>query len=346
MTLCFEPATPADMDEIAAVLVEGFNAEPEGRFVDRNLLRWKYFDSGPDWQGSRSYVLRQKAHIKAHCGVWPLHLSWMSGKATCLSFVDWVSNTDVPGAGVLLKKRLMTLAETSIVVGGSEDTRRLVPRIGFRMVGEVSTFIRVMNPWRQYESRPSTGLLRDLVRLSRNYAWSLMAAKIRIHAGWEVKKVHTFSDDAAVSGATVFPCPARSVDYLNFWLRLPATRVSGYEIRHLDQTVGYFMLSEVYGQTRIIDVRVWPDKPSHWVAAFALATKMAAVTPNTCEILAIASTNFARSALLAAGFRKRGSEPLFLYDPHGKLTLADPIFLNLIDGDGAYLYDASHPYNS
>jgi hypothetical protein len=60
--------------------------------------------------------------------------------------------------------------------------------------------------------------------------------------------------------------------------------------------------------------------------------------------MTIASTPFAKEALEANGYRERGIDPLFLYDPGKKLTDAPPIFLNLIDGDGAYLCDPEHPF--
>src|SRR5258705_7258331 len=147
MGLQFQPTQLSDLDDIAEALIAGFNASADARFADRELLKWKYFERGPEWEGSRSYILRKDDIIKAHCGVWPMNLEFSGQRVTSNSFVDWISDRNTPGAGVMLKKKLMNLTDTGVVVGGTEDTRRVVPRIGFEQVGEVVTFARVVRPW-------------------------------------------------------------------------------------------------------------------------------------------------------------------------------------------------------
>jgi len=84
--------------------------------------------------------------------------------------------------------------------------------------------------------------------------------------------------------------------------------------------------------------------PREWIVAYRLAAKAAAELPETCEILAVASTPLARESLTASGFHNRGSAPLFLYDPQKKLAGAPPIFWNMIEGNAAYLHDPAYPY--
>lgn len=345
MTLEFQTTSPDDVADVASALITGFKAEADASFADPRLLRWKYFEPGPQWESSRGYVLRKNELIKAHCGVWPMNLRFSGQRVTCLSFVDWVSDRDIPGAGVLLKKKLMRLAEAGIVVGGSADTRAVVPRIGFSERGQVDTFVRVVRPWKQHQTRPPEALLKGTARLLRNAAWSL-SAQIPIPDGWRAVAVDSFGDWVNESRETSFPTPERSAEYLNYWLRVPAAKMSGFSILHGERTLGYFLLSRVAGQTRIADIRLWSDDVSHWSVAYGLATRAAGDDPDTCEILGIASTPFAREALMASGFRERGTDPLYVYDPKGKLLHADPMFLNLIDGDGAYLYDPEYPYHT
>src|SRR5215510_8223173 len=109
----FSPTVPEDLEAVVSLLLAGFKAEPDAPFVNRKLLQWKYFESGPQWEGSRGYVLKNDDAILAHCGVWPLHLSVPGKNVTCLCFVDWVSDRNVPGQGFLLKKKLMRFAETA-----------------------------------------------------------------------------------------------------------------------------------------------------------------------------------------------------------------------------------------
>ena len=342
MPLEFQPSTPADIEAIASALVNAFHASPDAPFVDRDLLRWKYFETGPDWTGSRSYRLTKDGAIKAHCGVWPMNLQFGSKRITCNSFIDWVSDSDTPGSGVLLKKKLMKMTDTGVVVGGSADTREVVPRIGFKLVGEVATFARVVRPLKLLRRRPSESPLKAAARLGRN-TFIAKSARSRSPQGWRTQQKHHFDALPELAHETRV-MPARTVEYLNFWLRLPITQILAFDILKGEDVRGYFLLSSVMNQMRIADIRIWSDDLAEWTAGYALATETAASNPETCEVMAIASTPFAKQALQANGYRARGTDPFFLYDPGEKLKGAPSIFLNLIDGDGAYLCDPSYPF--
>ncbi len=343
MSLSFSATTPDDIADISAFLISGFNAAPDAPFAQPEILNWKYFASGPQWESSRSYVLRQDAQIKAHCGVWPMNLEVRGEQVSCLAFLDWLSDRDLPGAGVLLKKKLMKMAATSVVVGGSEDTRAVVPRIGFHHVSDVTTFARVVRPLNQSRTRPRESVARRSARLLRNTAWSLKS-KGKVDSAWTANRVDSFlslPDD--LTGGD-FPTPWRSADYLNYWLRTPAVEIAGFQIIRRGSFDGYFLLSKVGGQARIVDMRLRSSEVSDWASAYRLAATTAAMDPGVCEILSIASTPLADEGLLSSGFQARGAVPFFFADPGKKFAGAPPVFLNLIDGDGAYLHDPQHPY--
>lgn len=345
--LDFSPTVPGDLNAVASLLLAGFKAGPDATFVDKRMLQWKYFESGPEWEGSRGYVLRKDDTIQAHCGVWPVHLSVSGKNVTCLCFVDWVSDRNVPGRGFLLKKKLMSFAETAIVVGGTDDTRAVIPKLGFKAASDVGFFVRVARPWQQYRTRPTEGVGRDIARLVRNTAWSHFDTKSTICSGWSAVPLDSF-DDILLNGRCnrEDPTPWRSARYLNYWLRSPTVKISAFAIQRAKKNLGYFLLSRVGGQTRIADLRLSSTSQDDWNAAYSLAGDMAAANPETCEITAVASTLFAELALRASGFRQRGSAPLFLYDPQKKLRDSPPIYWNLIDGDAAYINDPDHPYTT
>ncbi|CAN5782966.1 hypothetical protein BH18ACI4_BH18ACI4_17730 [soil metagenome] len=343
MTLAFEATTASDIDDVAAFLITGFNSPPDAVFARPEVLHWKYFEPGPEWDSSRSYVLRQENKIKAHCGVWPMNLSFQGERIDCICFLDWLSEKDLPGAGVMLKKKLMRLADTSVVVGGSADTRAVVPLIGFQHVGDVTTFARVVRPWKQFRSRPREAMGRGAARLLRNTGWSRIAG-VSIDPQWSIKRVTRFDElpNNIIEGD--YPAPIRDAKYLNYWLGTPAVEMAGFVILVRNEYHGYFLLSKVGGQARIADIRLRSNSVADWTAAYQLAALAAAEEPDICETVTIASTPLVREALASSGFRDRGSVPLFLADRKKRLESAPPIFLNMIDGDGAYLYDPTYPY--
>jgi hypothetical protein len=271
-----------------------------------------------------------------------MNLEFGSERISCNSYIDWVSDPNSPGAGVLLKKKLMKLTDAGVVVGGSADTREVVPRIGFKHVGEVATFARVVRPLKLMKRRPREFALKAAARLARN-TFIAKTRLIRAPQGWRAQHRRSFESLRRMTDQDKGVVPARTVEYLNYWLRLPTTEILAFDILKDEEVRGYFLLSVVMNQMRIADIRISSDDVADWAAAYGLATSTAASNPETCEVMTIASTPFIKQALLANGYRQRGIDPFFLYDPGNKLAGVPPIFLNLIDGDGAYLSDPEHP---
>ncbi len=342
MTLEVHRTEVTDLAAVTALLLSAFDSPVNSTFADSRVLRWKYFDPGPQWEGSRSYLMRNGDQIHAHCAVWPLNLNFRDKQITCNCFIDWANGSELPGAGFMLKKKLMKLSETSLVVGGSAETREIIPKLGFLHVGEVASFARVIRPWKQFRSRPSEPLLKGAARLARNASWSLHTNDRP--KDWSAVPLQSFPHTLELDAEPPFPVPWRDANYLNYWLRCPAARILAYELFKADARMGYFLLSQVGGQMRIADIRINSSVAEDWRAAYSVASQTAAKHPETCEILAAASTPLAAESLKAIGFRYCGGAPLFLYDPGKRLKGSPPMFWNMVEGDAAYLSDPAYPF--
>src|SRR6266542_2993982 len=112
VVLQVKPATHANLDAVASFLASIFNVASDARFLDRQLLVWKYFEAGPRWNEARSYVLLKGDDIQAHCGVVPFDLHFSGRRVTSVYFTDWAGGRLLPASGVLLMKKLMSRAET------------------------------------------------------------------------------------------------------------------------------------------------------------------------------------------------------------------------------------------
>ncbi len=107
---------------------------------------------------------------------------------------------------------------------------------------------------------------------------------------------------------------------------------------------GYFVLSEVAGQTRIADLRLNVEDADSWNAACILAARAAAEIPETCEIVAGFSTTPVEESLEKMGFRLRQTLPIFYYDPRKLLRSVPSLRLSLLDGDGCFMANLKHPF--
>ena len=79
MALSFSASTPEQLESIVALLQKAFSAPDDAPSLKRSYLRWKYYAEGPDWPGSRSYILAEGSTIAAHAVIWPVQLRFAGG---------------------------------------------------------------------------------------------------------------------------------------------------------------------------------------------------------------------------------------------------------------------------
>lgn len=345
---------PEDLPELTEFLRGVFQASSDAPFVQPEMMRWKYFSPRPDWNGSRSYVLRSEGRIFAHGCVAPVAFRLprsAEGPARLVSsmrVIDWAGGRQAPAAGVRIMRQLAQLTDTVLAVGGSPDAVRVFPKIGFRHCGNVAVFARVVRPWRQFRSDPYPRGWKAPLRLARSTLFSL-ARLPGAPVGWTCEAVGAFDDSirpALDFDPAGFTTTARSPELLNYMLACPGAAFSGFLIRQADRVRGYFLLSHVAGQTRIAEVRLDSQRADDWQAGFALATRQAAADPATCEILAVASTRQGIQSLRRNGYRLCRHDPVFLLDPGRRLEGVPELNLDLLVGDESYLHVPAYPFET
>src|SRR5436309_3395973 len=125
-------ADPAGRDSLVAFLISTFHLSAGAPFVDPRLLRWKYDTLRPDWAGPRSFLWKDGDAIVAHAAMCPVTYSTPSGDVTGSYLIDWAASRTSAGAGVALLRSLSRKCDTLWAVGGSSDTRAILPKLGHR----------------------------------------------------------------------------------------------------------------------------------------------------------------------------------------------------------------------
>jgi hypothetical protein len=133
---------------------------------------------------------------------------------------------------------------------------------------------------------------------------------------------------------------------LNYLLSCPAACFSGFLVSQAQQLRGYFLLTQVGRQVRIVDIQTDSDDRESWQAICALAARTAAENPETCEIVAASSLVVSGEAWLQAGFVHRRADPIFCYDPRNLVSSGPPLDLSLADCDLCILSQPTSPYLS
>jgi hypothetical protein len=339
-------AGPEQQSAVAQLLETVLGPGLTPSLLSPELLRWKFFSPRPGSTGSRSYVLGGNGQIKAHLCEWPISFLSPAGEVQSCQPLDWAARREARGTGIRLIRHLMAQNETVLGVGGSAEARGLAPKLGFRSWGTLDSFARVVRPWRQYRARPHWRGWRDIARLARNTVWSFHPPSVSAPkwSATPVSDADELPDKAYRVPASSFCLGVRSASLLQYLLDCPAMNCSLYALAKANLPRGYFMLNQVAGQCRIVDLAVDSEAPRDWEDAYSVAASIAARQKATCEISAVSSLPWLSDALRRIGFRLRKQSPVMLYDPSERLVNAPPLHLRMTDSDECFLHAGSHSF--
>jgi hypothetical protein len=343
--LPLEVLSPLQRESLITFLADAFHLPKTAPFVQASALHWKYDELHPDWTGSRSYAWMDQGQIGAHACLCPVSYRVGDELIKASYLIDWGAGRHSPGAGVLLLRKLASFFQVLLAIGGSTDTISILPKLGYRIAGEISFFARVIRPWRQFRTDPFPRGWKAPLRLARSTLWSLAPRPV-IPPGWSCTPIGAFEAHHAplLDAPLPFPSTRRTPELMNYLLRCPAAQISAFLLSRNGGPCGWFLLSKTYGVLRIADLRVASAVPEDWRAGYALATQTALADPDACELVAAASIPLVADAIRSNGFRFHHADPVFLLDPKGVLATHAPIDVALIESDAGYNYVPQYPY--
>ncbi len=319
---------PGEESRVVGFLREVFKVPAETPAFDSAILRWKFFDPGPDWQGGRSYVLERAGEIVAHGSVWPITALTAEGEIRFVQVVDWAASPRVPGAGMVLEHELGSLADGRIGIGGSDDARALkrADQVFIRSVGDLVSYGRVVRPWQQFRQE-SKKTWKTAARLLRSlWRWRPSGG---VPKNWIARKVEHFAESPLVDfRPRSFTVLKRSAELLHHLMRHPSGGMEAYCID--GGPGGYFALLQVGMELRIADLCVFSESPQEWAYGYALAVQTALRNKNAVVLASTAMMPLAQGALLEAKFHEAGRSPVVLSRNVAELP---PLHLTPLDED-------------
>ena len=343
MALEFVPLEKSEQSNLIGFLENSFRAEPGLNSFRPAVMHWKYFAPHPDWKGPRSYAVKHAGQIVGHGGIWPVFLRTQERQVKVVHLIDWAASRSAVGSGVYLLRKMAGLADVLLTVGGSEDTRNLLPKLGYRTCGQLLQFARVTRPWLHFQTTPAKNwksplkFLRDSARV--------VTGLPKPPEGWVAEKVEIFPSemDGALNRATPdLARPLRTPGTLNHLLSCPAARFSAFFVREGRESRAYFVLSTVGHQARVVDMRK-ADDATPWKTICSVAAQTAASDAQVSEIAVASSLSEVQQVWLDLGFVHRQTDQIFCYDPR-TLISSKRLDISLADGDHCFLTDPRSPY--
>jgi hypothetical protein len=247
----------------------------------------------------------------------------------------------MPGAGLLLYRSCLPLADALIAIGGSSDTRKLIGLVKwFRELQPLALYARPVRPIQQVLSSRST-VKRDVGRLARNLYWAFWPRRPDA-AQWAVKPISRFQKAKQPTGP--FLALHRDPAWLNYLLDCPAAIMTALELYESNEWRGHAILSRIGAQVRIVDLSIDSGRSADWQSAVAAVLGHILQIQDVFEIVAASTIPLICTAFEACGFRPRGTSPVSIADPQEKIPLDSTIEINLAIGDAFYLTNPSQPF--
>jgi hypothetical protein len=339
------PLEPDDIPALSRFLIAGFHATADAPFAAPDLLRWKFFDPcGGD--GPRSFVAWQGGRIVGHVGICPGAFrgpGLPEGGVSTLHMIDWLSETRGTAIGAYLMMRAQRGIATQYVLGSSVAARRVLDRSGYRLVGGVPGFHKVLRPGYRLRARePGLSGPRRAALWARDLAHRIMRRGRAPRMPVALREVREFGPEVApildlYRGRSVFV--DRGPALLNHLLRCPRGEISGWLVELGGRVAGLGLLS-VVGQGgarvgKVVDCILDVDDPDAWHAAIdALSRELGRQGADVA--VGFGSTPWLEAALREAGFISRHRLEFRLRD-RDRLIPADATFhLTPLEADYAY----------
>lgn len=257
--------------------------------------------------------------------------------------IDWAARPGEIGAGVALMKHIAQQVGSLFAIGGSEDTRRILPHIGFRAVGVATDYARPLFPMRMLRGF-SIRDWRVLPAVARATLRKL-AAPSATRGDWSTRPMATADELRQLTAEFPAPSPTtmvleRSVGMFSYLLRCPVATMDLFAAQSPAGKRGYFLLSSAPGQVRIADCWIDSGKADEWCALLLCAVEHAQKDSQAVEVVIRASDPLLAEGLVRAGFRAQSQATVSVRPPPGLTFPAASLRVQMIDNDAAYFHEA------
>jgi hypothetical protein len=142
--------------------------------------------------------------------------------------------------------------------------------------------------------------------------------------------------------------PLRTPEGLNRTLECPGADFTGFVLQNAEGVLGYFVLSKIGRQARIVDFGVDRalEVSDGWKIICNIAARAAYEDERVAELIVGTSSDKVGNALESIGFRLRRKDTILYFDPRKLLPHGCTFDLKLADTDLSFFFEAERPYIS
>jgi hypothetical protein len=238
--------------------------------------------------------------------------------------------------------RAFAKSKTQYNIGGTEEVRAVLPRLGFEPKPKLAIFRKVLAPFHRLRTS-GAGLFRKWAVTAKDAASVWRARTMPPPQTVELRSAPTFTEEINClqrqSSLRMVTC-RRDHLLLNYFLRCPLPGFSGWTIHTSGRMAGFAVLKMIpEGRIqlgKIVDLWLDTEDQSCWQAAVAaLIERFRALSAD--HVISYASFPSLNAALLANGFAKSAERNVYIRDKQQSLPQNLPFGLSMLEGDHAIL---------
>jgi hypothetical protein len=255
-----------------------------------------------------------------------------------MQLIDWCASKKSGGAGLVLLRNLMSRVEVCVSIGGSEETQKIIPVLGFRPVNTLRTFVRPLRALRQLRLRAFSGW-RAPAKFVRNSVW-LTRSAIRTPVGWSATPTSAegVPQELWPIGTSGTLVSSRGSALYSYLTQCPTTQFRLYILRRQEKPVGYFCLAITPTQARLADYFLQNPNREAWRALVSFAVEKAHLEKNVCEAIASVTALGAAETLEEAGFRFIQERDFMVHFASNSAASGAFFRLTNLDSDAAFYH--------
>lgn len=352
-----------DVADVSHLLAKVFRESGLSQPEWQETIDWLYFSPEIKDGVPRAFVVANEQSIVGHVG---LTLSTCTHGDQSFKVVqpsNWVMDPDQK-AGLLALRLILdatSLGDAAIVIGGSPDTRRIIPKIGFKKQQELGRYIKVMRPGRfLWMARTGEQFVRNTAKLSVFLASSLLHNFTRpTNAGRQVSTLryqmletngqavnphHALASDAEVGSQEKRSVLRNSLnaEFLNWYKQCPRGRV---------HVLRFFRDGVIMGQAAVIiksrkgncyanvlNVDARTDDAAAWIQLLDGVEDFLR-DKNVTHVNAIGAYEPWCRALKSRGYCRLKRMPFWLRDKSRRLADVNQWHITAIEGDLGFLFE-------
>jgi hypothetical protein len=329
--------------------VQRFSEKMYVRPRDDRFLEWRYKEC-PNQKG---VLAMQDGECVAMVWFFVRTYQMRKSSVTCLELMDWATRSDMRGMGlgIRLLKTMMDNSDPIQNLGGSDDTRRFLPQLGWKSLGEVPQFYLPLS------AKPILNLIGEKTRIPLNWLNAATDPIFQMTIGlWfkgrpQATDVNLQVEQANAPTAELLQLYDEEIGdrtalvpdlrYLKWLMSAPA-KMGRYVLLYFRRngklrgwSFSRICSTRLGNLANIIEMYVPPEEESHLVSVVSQTVNVLA--PFKPDGVCAGATHLVyQDSLRKNRFFQRGTWPMFYWSPDGS-ELPMPIVLGNQTSDLALL---------